>query len=698
MLRPEGNVHYLAQNHHSWTPAAVIFLDSETRTEGEGQAESEVLRCWSAQFVRRRHRRKAGEQETAEGTDRASAAAAIDAWACSDKSTWLYAHNVAFDLVVTGLAAELARLGWVLSSRHAVAGSSPWLILHKGPRTEKIRSGRARPGGQAERIKWQHTLTVTDSFSLMPVKLEQLAAYSTYSKPPLPAQDDDLESWLARCRVDTRILAWSVLTLMDWWDGSDLGKFSISGAACGWNTYRHTIGKRDVVIDPDSSAVDFEHQAVYGGRRDVFRCGQLPRGRYGEIDFAGAYPTIASTQPLPARRMGRLTQQIATAIIKGQCPYGMVAECVISTDVPRYPLRQYDRVFYPVGRFTTTLAGPEIIEASRNGDLESVGAGYFYAMSYHMRPWARWVLSLQDQPEDKVPGPARIWAKGASRSVCGKWAQRGWSTEPFQGPPTDDWSYEEAWIAGSEARASICGLAGKWYLSIADQESEHEFPAVLAYIESHCRLRLNRVIELAPAGSVIQCDTDGVMASMQMIEDGPLAEPADMIGSRIRQETIDAQLATWAQAAAPLVMRIKHEFRQAVVYGPQHVVIDGRPRFSGVPASAWQTGDNRWAARLWPGLSWQIQHGTETGYKRPVQGYLIIGPYAPGWILADRSVRPVEAAVWPDGSTALLPWELSRWAALGDVLAPDQGGWATALLPEAHDQTGGDTDDQEHAP
>lgn len=690
MPAPPGNIHYLARNHDSWTPAAVIFLDSETMTTGDGPAESEVLRCWTGQLVRRRHRRKAGETEQAEGTDRASAAAAIDTWASSDKSTWLYAHNVAFDLVTTGLAAELARLGWELSSRHAVSGASPWLIMHKGRQTEMTGARGAGAQGRVARVKWQHTLTIADSFSLMPVRLEDIAAYSPHVKPPLPAQHAGMADWLARCRADTDILAWAVLTLMDWWDAQQIGKWSISGAACGWNSYRHKIGPKDVLIDPAPEIVAFEHQAVYGGRRDVFRCGKLPAGRYAEIDFTAAYPTIAATQSLPAKRIGPLTDTIARAILAGHCNYGMVAECVIDTDEARWPLRWQGRVFYATGRFRTVLAGPDIIEAHRLGALESVGKGYFYAMSSHMRPWARWVLSLQATAEHDLPGPVRIWAKGASRSVCGKWAQRGWSTEPFPGPPGEDWSYEDVFIAGSDARASICGLAGKHYLSVADQESEHEFPAILAYIESHCRTRLNRVIATAPENSILQCDTDGIMASMPAIEDGPLAEPIDRIGSLTRQETIDAQLRAWNQVAEPLTMRIKHEFERAVVHGPQHVVIDGRPRFAGVPSSAWQTGDNSWAARLWPGLSWQIQHGGQAGYKRPVQPYLVVGPYAPGWILADRSVVPVEAAIMPDGSTGLLPWELSREAAQGAVLAPDQGGWAAALLPASHQHTGGD--------
>lgn len=672
-------MHYLARNHSTWTPAAVIILDSETRTEGAGERETEILRCWCAEFVRRRHRRKAGDKERSHGFTRMEAAKAIDEWASSDKSTWLYAHNVGFDLVSCGLAENLAELGWELSSRHAVSGSSPWLVLHKGRQDVMVKAGSGPGADKKHRIKWQHTLTIADTFSLMPVPLATLGEYAPETKPPLPKDDAPMDEWLERCWADVGILSWSLLTLMDFWEANDLGTWSVSGAAAGWNSYRHKIGPKDVTIDPDTVAVDFEHQAVYGGRRDIFRCGNLPPGRYAELDFEGAYPTIAATQLLPRKRIGPLTPVITRSILKGQSNYGIVAECLLETDVPRWPLRTRERVFYPVGTFRTTLAGPEIMAARTEGALKEVGQGYFYSMSDHMQEWSQWCLSLSRGEIPDTPGPVRIAAKGWGRSVCGKWAQRGWDTTEFPGPPGNGWSFEDCFIAGSDASATICGLAGNYYLSVADQESDHEFPAVLAYIEAHTRTRLADLIAFAPHDSIIQCDTDGVMASLTALSEwyGSAHDTDETPGGT--KDAIGALIESWAIKCAPLVVREKRLFNRAVVYGPQHVVLDGRPRFSGVPGSAWQAGESRWMARLWPGLSWQIRHGDQAGYVRPTQEYLVTGPYAAGWVLTSGLVRPCEAVIGQDGGNELLPWEQTRWAAAGDQLGPNQSAWAKGL-------------------
>lgn len=674
--------HWLRRNDTVWTPPRVIFLDSETRTEGSGQTETEVLRCWAAQLVRRRDRRRAGQVSWADGETQDQAAAAIDRWCSEEKTTWLYAHNVGFDLVTTRLAQNLAVHGWQLSSRFGLSSNAPWCVLHKGRREVRPHLGERDDPAAPPRVKWDHTLTITDSFSLLPVALEQISAYTAADKPPLPAQDDSPAAWMARCRADVAVLAQAVLDVMDWWEDNEAGRWAVTGPACGWASYRHTIQTGDVLISGDPDVLAVEHAACYGGRRDVFKVGSLPRGRYAEIDFTAAYPTIAANVPLPRKVMGRLTPGMAEAILSGRCPYGMIAEAEITTDRPRWPLRSLGRVFYPVGTFRTVLAGPDIAAAHARGQLVSIGAGWFYSMSGHMAPWARWVLGLLNAPEGQVKGPVRIAAKNWSRAVIGKTAQRGWRTTSWPGPPSDDWAYEEAFIAGSDHRASITGLAGDYWLSVADQDGSHEFPAILAYVEAHVRQRLNDVIEHAPAGAVIQCDTDGLMADCNALADPLWLPPPPPGGWRPARPAAEQMAEAWSELSDPLVMRVKSQYREVIMYGPQHAVLDGRARLAGVPASAWQAGDGRWCARLWPGLSWQMTQGSGRGYDRPVQPYLVTGPYAQGWVLDSGAVVPVEAHVGGGGHTHLLAWPLTRWARAGARLAADQSAWTEGLRGE----------------
>lgn len=678
----DGSAHYLRPAGKTHTPGTVLFLDTETRDDLREQLEVHTLRLWEAKIVRRRDRRRPGESETRTGTTCESVAAAIDAWATSSESAWLYAHNVTFDLTVSRLATFLGALGWVLSSRFAVGSDSMWAVFHKGPRTVTVNDKQGGRVTQRERVKWSHTLTIADSASLFPCPLAKLGPLVGIDKPPLPDDDDTEAAWAARCHADVEIMATAVLQLMDWWDANDLGAWTVTGAGQGWQTYRRTLPARQLVIDHEPGILEVERAAVYGGRRDVFRCDDLPPGRYGEIDFEAAYPTIAAEFPLPARVACEITDDHRKWALRGRVPSGMLAEVTINTDRPRWPVRVGGRVFYPVGRFRTTLAAPDIQAAADAHCLEAVHHGYLFTMTNHLRAWARQVLTWVRGEAGKIPGVVRIWAKLAARAVIGKFAQKGWTTTPYVGPPCEGWSVEPTCDLYSGVRGVITGVNGEYWLSWADQRGEHERPAVLAFVESHVRARLGAIIDGPYGGGVLQCDTDGVMVShLELERIAARLGPRYVDGRPVPAGTVEV-LEHWNAQAAPLVMREKTQFQRGAIRGPQHVILDGKARFAGVPRGAWQTGETTWLARLWPGITWQTQHGVSDGYARPLQPYVVAGPYAAAWVMSDGTVRAAETALDPDGAVTMLHWKQTRWAAQGCQLGPRQANWAAGLWDE----------------
>lgn len=683
----DAAAHYVRPAGKTSTPANVIFLDTETVQDEREALEVHTLRNWELQRVLRRDRRRPGEMLTQAGTDHAPIAAAVDAWACYTDSAWLYAHNLTFDLTVSRLATYLGELGWVLSSRFAIGGDSMWAVFHKG-RKETVRSDRRQRDGTPEtRVRWAHTLTVADSGSLFPCKLADLGPLVGVEKPPLPDDDDSAEAWAARCHADVDIMRLAVCQLMDWWDAQDLGKWTVTGAGQAWQSYRRTLDPRQLVIDHDPGILELERAAVYGGRRDVFRVGDLPPGRYGEVDFEAAYPSIAAGYPLPAKAACPVNDQHRRLALRGRVPAGMLAEVTICTSTPRWPCRIGGRVFYPVGRFRTVLAAPDIQAAADAHALEAVHDGWLFTLTNHLRTWARQVLGWVRDKTGKIPGVVKIWAKLAARAVIGKFAQKGWTTTPYVGPPCEGWSVEQTSDLYTGTRGVITGVNGDYWLSWADQRGEHERPAVLAWVEAHVRRALGAIIAGPHGAGILQCDTDGVMVSHSLLEQTAAALGTRWVNGRQMPPGTPEVIAAWNEQSYPLRMREKTQFTRGVVYGPQHVILDDKPRFAGVPRGAWRTDTDTWVARLWPGMTWQSQHGVPDGFVRPVQPYRVKGSYAAAWVISDGTVRPVEAAIDGDGLTVALHWKHTRWHAAGDVLGPDQGRWAAGLYEEAADET-----------
>jgi hypothetical protein len=631
-------IHNLRPNHAVWTPPAVAYFDTETHWTGDEQAESHTLRCWNAQLHVRRHRRLAllgSETESGETGD--TLADVIADWAHRHPTLWVYAHNLAFDLTTSGLTGRLAEYGYTVTE-FAVDSSSPFI---------RMTNGRSR-------------ITFADSFSWLPVKLDEVAAQIGGHKVPLPANDAGLSDWLARCAADTDLLARAMAAVMDWWDAAGLGKWSVTGSASGWNAMRHKIDARRFTINPDTAGIAADRQAVYGGRRGLWRHGPQPAGRYAELDFSAAYPTIASSLPLPLERMARFDSlPLDHAWLTSQ-RHGVIARVRLDTGRALWPARIAGRVWYPVGELWTTLAGPDIQEAMRHGVLCEIGAGYVHRLGYALKPWADWCLALSRGDDDSAPPVVALWSKHCGRAVIGKWAQRGYQTIPLGPAPVRGWHASEGWNHTAGVKATIIDFDGRRWQASASGDGDNCYPAVLAYVESYTRVRLGRLIESVPSAAMVACDTDGTIIDLR-------------------------QLGNWRaddSALWPLTPRIKNRYMTAVILGPQHMTLDGANRMAGIPAGATRLPDGRLTAMTWPKLTWQMANSEQGTYVRPNQSYRTAATYAPGWITDFDRVKPVQTEIDGDGNTVIVPWPRTWYARQGIRLGDTQN---AALERYRHD-------------
>jgi hypothetical protein len=686
------SVHYLSSNDTSWTPPAVITLDTETRIIQE-YPEVQELRLWHVRADYRLGKQKlAGEHVEGGGLTATDLARRVGKWAERWAETWLYCHNLNFDLAVTKLPLLLAGKGWAVTDM-AVDGASPWLVLTKDKRK----------------------LVIADSHAIWPVPLTELAAATGIVKPPLP-DDDEQSTWMARCAADTHILHTALLTAMDYHDANQLGRWALTGASVGWNTMRHLQSARTskrarkareslglpgidpaaqpIVIDPAPDAVDHDRKAIYGGRRQTWRHGHLPPGQYSEIDFERAYQTVMASYVLPRKR-GRWfdTLPLDSRLIDDPThQWGVIAEVELQTDVPRWPcwlevapaapppgdrppvaglpVSTRRRVFYPVGRFRTILAGPDIAEARRLGCLKSVLRGQVHQLGRAIRPWAEWSLKAQDDPD--TPAVVRLALKHQGRAVAGKWAARSWTKTVIGQSTTYGWAYQDIYVNATGTRGAIIDMAGTKFMSVPDKDADNAYPAVLAWIESYVRVALGRALEALGTALAVQCDTDGLIIDLGAAAAAMTPASPATVRQDFHRGGATAALEAVNQLTAPLRLREKTIYRTLQVVGPQHLTLDGHKRWSGVPGSAQRQPDGSYAAMTWPKLAWQMTNGDHRGYTRVVQSYRLANSYAPGFLISDGTVAAPEARLTPAGTSELVPYSESRYASRGLALAPEQ--------------------------
>lgn len=605
-------IHRLRANHREWSPPQYIAIDTETMPAADSDGQYSALRCWSAQLTVRRTRDGDGTGTvTASGRTAEQLAAQIDHWCAGQKTMWVYAHNLSFDLAVTRIPVQLQALGWTVTA-HAVSSQAPWL---------RMRRGRC-------------VITFADSWGWLRAPLEQVATDLGMTKPALPGDSDSAQHWQARCDADTAILAEAMTQLMNWWDRRELGSWTLTGSAAGWNCYRHLSPGPLPLIVPGHDETALDRAAIYGGRREAFRHGQLDGGPWVLLDFKAAYPTIAASLPLPAGRAGDFPSlDLDSPVICGDS-WGVIAEVDIDTDVPRFPVRAGGRVAYPVGRFTTTLAGPEIAEARRLGCLRRIGAGRMHKLSGHMQDWAQWILIAQDGQDSSVPAFARRTVKHWGRAVIGKFAAHGFITEPLATIGGHGWLAIPAWNAQYQAPSTLVEVCGQAAETIQAGDSENAYPAVLAWVEAWTRVYLNRTIEQLGRENVISCDTDGLIITADTAWENAVA----------------------AADTGAVTMRAKQQYSQLRVIGPQQMLWDGGRKIAGMPKTAVPTGEDTWTAVLWPKLAAQmsLRPGTSAaGYVRPERTYTLPQTTVTGYCRPDGTVSALHAASCPQGQLHL---------------------------------------------
>jgi hypothetical protein len=615
-VRPQ-HVHNLSHNKAERSPRHIITFDTETRWHTTPAGEVHTLRLWCLEDLWRGvPNRSRVPLASARGLTSAELADQIHARAKSSETTWVFAHNLGFDLAVTALPLLLLARGWVIT-QSALTIDHPWLRMRNKSRR----------------------LTMADSHSWLPKKLEVLGDDLGLHKPSLPDNDDSEVAWYERCAADVRILSAALLQLMDWWDDGGFGNWSLTGPATGWNAYRHRPSPETVTIDPDPDIRAWERAAILGGRHEVWRVGNVDAPRILELDFERSHLTVCRDLYLPRKRTRTFDHlELDDPILRNE-RWQVMADCVVRTEVPRYPLVVKRRTWFPVGTFRTRLCAPEIRTALNRGELVEIGAGHVYRMGHQMHEWACWLETLLDGSDQSTPPMAARAAKSWSRTVPGKWATRTTREVDCIDSHLDGWWLEPMTHHPGGVRGSLLYLGGRQHQLLHDQEAEDSFPAVLAWIQSYVRDRLGRLIDQFTLDELISCNTDGVVIRPRGYVD--LAK----LGAD-----------TW-----PLKPRVKGMYRRLEVISPQHLIIDGKPRLAGVAYNADRTGPSTWAWQTWPGLGRQIEMRSAAGYVRENRKVDLSRVPVARWVLEDGTTVPPRSIESPAGT-----WGLSNWLPVSD--------------------------------
>lgn len=624
----EVRPHWLTPNHTTWSPSSVISFDTETKETAEGDDLLLTARCWSAVWrLRRQALPTLPRTQLRHGVSMAELAEYVEASTDKAPETWVYAHNLAFDVTVSALPLRLLAKGWQLDDCMLGSESSFW----------KLKRGKAK-------------LILTDSWSWTRCDLAQMAKDMKRRKRELPGNDDDIKYWLARCDKDARLLDEALFTLMEWWDENNLGRWQVTGSACGWSAARHRIKARSFLVGGEPERSTFERLAIHGGDKEVFHVGQIKGTIVADYDFQNCYPRVAAAHNLPMRPKRSYSRLDVSYVVAAGEVTDVIARCVVRTDKPCVPCKVGDDVWYPVGRFETILCGPDIRYAIEQGALVEIGEGYEYQLGDALKDWANWQLDLLAANPATVPPLVRRMVKHWGRAVIGRFAARSSVVVAERPAEHNGWSLSTGADLTTGQQLDVLCLNGIEYTIAKDVEGADSFPAVFAFVESHARVALRRMLDTRPQAALLQCNTDGWLEK-RVARDGAVQIP---------------------NVPYPHVVVRKGIWNDVVTLGPNHLQMPKERRFSGIAHNAVRDDQGVYRWHDWPSFRWQLERGQQGVYRRPPKAVDVDGPFVRRWVLSTGETVPVTVMPGPDGQNAIQPWSRTWQRRNGDQLAPRQ--------------------------
>lgn len=400
-----------------------------------------------------------------------------------------------------------------------------------------------------------------------------------------------------------------------------LGSLKDTAATQAYFSFKKRHLNHVICVHNDERALSIEGDSYYGGRCEAFRLRRVAGPVY-HLDVSAMYPFCAANYPVPAALAGVLAELGA-----GDQPQlgegcGLIADVTVETDEPAYPYRDTANAVtvWPVGRFRTTLAGPELLDALAKDRVERWHRAAWYRMAPALRSYAECVLEMRREYADKPD--LKCWAKALGVSLIGKFGQkdRRWvdaESSVLHGP-WDSW-----WQSTGESQWNRYRSV-QWHVQREEvgQWNYDAVPAIASWVCSAARMRLLQMIRCAGWGDTYYCDTDALMVSSagysRLLESG------------------------WVRDGEPGYLRIKNVSNEVEIHGIKAYDEEGRSVRLGQPLSVARAGAGEvryWARRSAAGACRErrapqavriaIRHDRGEAYKH-------------GLVCADGSVSPFQ--------------------------------------------------------
>jgi hypothetical protein len=364
-------------------------------------------------------------------------------------------------------------------------------------------------------LKWRRddvTLTVIDRSQLWPGPLSPNNAGSTIPHGGASEPSKNAPKNVPKLRQSiTTMQRWSIA----WWDflrTNDLGGFSVTLGTQALRVFRHRYMTTPLMIDCEQQSLRLARDGYKGARTECHQIGKM-EGEFFLLDVNSMYAAVMRDMLVPCKLICYSKHVTMDDLQMWTRDRVVIAECDLETEEPAYAVRQNDRLLFPVGRFTTTLAGNEVVYAIRHGHIRAIRRAACYEAAYAFREFtqAMWENRRQALRDGRTDDATR-W-KTLMASFYGKWGQGGGTWEYLDDAPDGkikSWTNIDYQTGEVTEFRQFGGIIQQY---VESEESSQSIPSIAASITANARVVLWQLMCEAGRENVYYVDTDSLLVN-----------------------------------------------------------------------------------------------------------------------------------------------------------------------------------------
>lgn len=591
--------HRLAPLKRDTIPAVHVILDTETVRATRGRRSGQRFACGALALVRR-SRSGAWSIEGAGCFDlqRLLWDRFVDLLAPRGRSV-VWAHNLAFDLHISGALSHLPRRGWDIEGV-SVEQHACWASM--------VQPGRS--------LLW------CDLASHLPAKLDTLCQRAGPIRPAFDYEGATLAELRERCVWDVEAEARHVVTLLDFYEREHCGSLKPTGAGQCWAAFRRGHLHVPITVHCEAGALEAERTAMWAGRCEAFRHGECRPGPFYEWDLSLAYARIAAECAVPVRYVSRVGERDLTASDVSDRAPARLSYVTVRTDVPVLPAGVDGAITWPVGEFRTWCWSPELSAALAAGAQLHQHHGYTYERAPALAGMAAWLIRCLEDPNAALPEPLPVLAKYWCRALVGRCALRYRSWEPWGVAGRSRLGISMMYEAEGDGAVELLQVGRRIFAQSGMREGNDSVPQITSWIMSECRRRLWELIVAVGPEHVLYTDTDSLIV--------------DAAGHRTLVDLDSYGMAYHAVC--------KRRITSLTIHGPRMLWVDEQRRAAGIPRNARAAGAGKLEGDTWRSLRGSLALGEDdlvviSHHDYAVRGTDLRREHRPGGETQPRKVK-----------------------------------------------------------